>query len=625
MRIALVTPPVAADNIHPYSSLPVLTGFLKRHGFEQVEERDLSIEGIDYLLTKSFLDRSAQRGAQSLAALGGKPALNEREKAACQILESSLRTADRTSSEVAEAKRILRQEEFYNPGRMCWARRVLGTAYNLVNGAFYPTVVGAGVYSTPEVNYTRSWEIREAVERYDLNPFMDYYDHVVLDWLARYDPGLFGISVTYQSQLIPALALVRRIKREGFKCHVVLGGGFVSFMANHQAGARLMLEYADSFVVNEGETALAQLASKLAVNRDPASLTQVNNIAVQVGGKTVRGPMQMEDIDSLAPPDFGNLFSHPYQAPDSIYLYQSSRGCYAGCAFCVVSKHQKDLGYRRRNIDLIIEDIRTLTEHNAAQRGADSDFFLFIADDTHSPPHLRKLSQRILEEGLDVRWMCEARLDKGFDQETCELMYEAGCRHMFFGMESAHERVLKIMMKGTLRRYMSDALINVASAGIGTYLSLIVGFPTETREEAEATLDFIREHEPYIFTIGLNAFVLPRGSYVHMFPEQFGVTLKPDPEADIQMVVDYDVKSGLTQQEARELALQAKSEWFSKRTLPRDFSLALFDGYTLLYLSRYHKHFVDELFGDIDPQGMQRRQQVESIRYLADSVWAGHV
>lgn len=622
MKIALVTPPVAADPIHPYSALPVLTGFLNAHGFDQVEQRDLSIEGLDYLLSADYLRKAADQVARNFARFNENAELTPREATAYQMMGSSLRNANRIFESIDKAKAILHGEDFYNPKRMYWARRIIGWAYNLLSGANYPTVIASGTFSMPNVYFSKSWQIQEGVEDEQHNPFLDFYDHVFLDWLADYSPDLVGLSITYQSQFIPALALARRIKREGFKCHVTLGGGFVSWMAHYPAGSRTMLKYVDSFVVNEGESALVQLADRLRTHRDKESLTGVNNIVLEIGGELVRGPSQMEDIDSLATPSFGRLFANPYHAPDPIYLYQSSRGCYAGCAFCCVSKHQKDFGYRRRNLDLIIQDIKGLTEHNRQQGRDDEDFFLFIADDTHSPPHLRALSNRLLGEGLNIRWMCEARLDKGFDKETCELMYRAGCRHVFFGMESANERVLKVMMKGTHLKNMSEGLRNIAGAGIGSYVSLVIGFPTETREEAEDTIRFVREHEPYIFTVGFNPFILARGSYVHMFPQQFGVTLKPDPESDIQIVFDYDVATGMGQQESRDLAIRAQTEWFQNRTRPRDFSLSLFDGYTLLYLAKYNLRFVDELFADVDPLGDQNRQKMDTMQYIPDSVWS---
>jgi anaerobic magnesium-protoporphyrin IX monomethyl ester cyclase len=623
MKIALLTPPVAADSIHPYSALPVLTGYLRHHGFEDVVQRDLSIEAFDYLLTPANLQRSMDRAFCNFGALNARPTLEGQDQISYRMIGNALRNSRTIMGDIERARAILKSPEFFDPKRMFWARRIVGWAHNLISSAYYPTIVGSGTFSMPGRALSRSWELRAGVEDDEANPFSGYYDHVVLDWLADYGPELIGLSITYQSQFIPALSLARAIKKAGFKSHVTIGGGFVSWMAHHEPAADLMLEYADSFVVNEGEVALTQMAHKLSAGTDLAGLlASVDNIAVRLEGKTHRAPAKMVDIDSVPTPDFGDLFSGgSYDAPNSIYLYQSSRGCYAGCAFCCVSKHQKDYGYRRRNLDLIIDDIKTLAEHNQVHRPG-SDFYLFIADDTHSPPHLRALSRRLLDEKIEVKWMCEARLDKGFDKALCQQIYDAGCRHIFFGMESANERVLKTMMKGTHLKYMSEALTNIGEAGLGTYISLVIGFPTETALEAQDTLDFIRQHEKYIFTVGFNPFVLARGSYVHMYPGEFGVTLKPDNDSDIQVTFDYDVATGMNRQEARELALKAQSDWFENRTRPRDFSLSLFDGYTLLYLSRYNLRFVDDLFADVDPLGADNTAKRENMRYIPDSVWS---
>jgi anaerobic magnesium-protoporphyrin IX monomethyl ester cyclase len=622
MKIALLTPPVAADTIHPYSALPVLTGYLKQQGYKDVIQRDLSIEAFDYLLSPAFLKQAAERALRNFNDLNEMVQLDSQEQVAYRRIGNALRNSRTIIADVDRAHTILRGPEYYNAKKMYWARRIMGWANNLLSAAYHPTIIGPGTFSMPGRIITKSWEIRAGVEDEENNPFVDYYDHVVLDWLADYGPQLIGISITYQSQLISALALCRAIKKAGFKSHITIGGGFVSWMAVHEPAANLMLDYADSFVVNEGEVALTRLAQKLSLGCEKRDLLEINNVSVKLDGKVHRAAPLMVDIDSIPAPDFGDLMNGKYDAPDSIYLYQSSRGCYAGCAFCCVSKHQKDYGYRRRKIDLIIDDIKTLAAHNERVRGKDADFYLFIADDTHSPPHLRTLSRRILDEGIKVRWMCEARLDKGFDKELCQQIYDAGCRHIFFGMESANERVLKTMMKGTQLKYMNEGLTNIGEAGIGTYISLVIGFPTETKEEAEDTMAFIRHHNDHIFTVGFNPFVLAKGSYVNMFPGEFGVTLKNDPEVDIQITFNYDVERGMNQAEAREMALKFQTEFFSKRTSPRDFSLSLFDGYTLLYLAKYNLRFVDELFTDVDPLGKENAAKRESMRYIPDSVWS---
>jgi hypothetical protein len=609
---------MGADPIHPYSALPVLTAFLKAHGYHDVVQRDIGIEALDYLMTPDYL-----RGAETLAMkkfshLSQKGSLTAEEKRSYQMMGRALRNARYVIENIDKAKTSLRSEDFYNARKMSRSKRTLNWAYNLLSSAFHPTILASGTFVMPSFSYQNSEEIIASGRQNDNNPLIDYYHDQVLDWLDDHDPDVIGISITYQSQLTPALALARVIKEAGLRAHVTLGGGFVSWLCHFPAGIRALLEFADSLIINEGETALLELVRTLEQKKDVSALGFVRNIIFRSNGQVIRGPWQMEDMDQIATPMFEGLFNGKYLAPDPIHLYQTSRGCYAKCAFCCVSIHQKENGYRRRSLDLIVEDIKKISRHTPEGE----ETYLFIADDTHSPAHLRYLARRLLEEGLtNVRWMCEARLDKGFSPETCDLLYEAGLRLVFFGMESANQRVLDTMMKGTYLRYMSEGIINTARAGIGSYVSLVIGFPTETEDEARDTVDFIMEHAPYILTVGFNPFVLPWGSYVHMRPEQFGVTLKSDPKNDIQIIFDYDVKTGISAPRAHEIALDAQRQWYEQRTRPIDFSLSLFDGYTLLYLSRHGLHFVEDQFADVESVAAAQKK-AESLQYVPEAVWS---
>jgi hypothetical protein len=150
----------------------------------------------------------------------------------------------------------------------------------------------------------------------------------------------------------------------------------------------------------------------------------------------------------------------------------------------------------------------------------------------------------------------------------------------------------------------------------------VIGFPTETEEEACDTINFIIEHAPFILAAGFNPFQLPWGSYVHMKPEEFGVTFNPDPDQDIQIVFDYDVKTGINQARARELALEAQRRWQEAKSLPYNMSQSRFDGYMLLYLSRHEAHFADKLFPYRDPSKIAQKAKTEPLRYVSETVWS---
>jgi hypothetical protein len=618
MRIALLAPPIGADAIHPYSALPVLSAFLRAHGYNDIEQRDIGIEALDHFMTEDYLRRAEEEGARKIGQLRRSASLGGSEDRILDILEYALRNSRQVIKNIEKAKRTMRSSDFYDAERVGWAKRVIGLAYNLLSSASYPTMIASGHFVMPSRSLQNSRDIIEGGRADEANPFVGYYRDHVVSWLKDYAPALIGISITYESQLICALALARVIKEAGLPAHITLGGSFVSWLCHFPAGINALLEFSDTLIVNEGETALLQLVQALEQKREKASLGRVRNIVFKRDKQIVRGPWQMENLNETPTPSWQGLFNGKYLAPAPVYLYQTSRGCYAKCAFCCVSMHQKENGFRRRSLDNIIEDIKKISSYNHGEQT-----YIFIADDTHSPAQLRYLAKRLLEEGLtNLRWMCEARLDKGFTPEVCDLLYKAGLRHIFFGMESANQRVLDKMMKGTYLKYMSEGIINTSRAGIGSYISLVIGFPTETEEEACDTINFIIEHAPFILAAGFNPFQLPWGSYVHMKPEEFGVTFNPDPDQDIQIVFDYDVKTGINQARARELALEAQRRWQEAKSLPYNMSQSRFDGYMLLYLSRHEAHFADKLFPYRDPSKIAQKAKTEPLRYVSETVWS---
>jgi radical SAM superfamily enzyme YgiQ (UPF0313 family) len=102
-------------------------------------------------------------------------------------------------------------------------------------------------------------------------------------------------------------------------------------------------------------------------------------------------------------------------------------------------------------------------------------------------------------------------------------MAEAGVRQIRWGVESAHPRILQLMRKGTTISTTTRVLQDSHEAGIWNHACFILGFPTETRQEAQATMDFIRSRYGIIQSFILYSFILFEHSYIYNHPEEFGV------------------------------------------------------------------------------------------------------
>jgi hypothetical protein len=101
----------------------------------------------------------------------------------------------------------------------------------------------------------------------------------------------------------------------------------------------------------------------------------------------------------------------------------------------------------------------------------------------------------------------------------------------------------------------------VRRAGISVTLYVMVGFPTETRAEARATLDTILANRESIQEVSVRVFYLDERSEVFKRASEFAIEeLFPDPLADLQVYYDFRASEGMTRREAREAYLEFTRE-----------------------------------------------------------------
>src|SRR5690606_1769887 len=94
---------------------------------------------------------------------------------------------------------------------------------------------------------------------------------------------------------------------------------------------------------------------------------------------------------------------------------------------------------------------------------------------------------------------------------------------------------------------------NCARAGISVTFYAMVGFPSETRAEARATLAFLVENKDVVREVSLQTFHVDEVSQVYREPEAFGVRILDDPEADLALYHEYEASEGMTATEAAEM------------------------------------------------------------------------
>lgn len=478
MKAVLFYPPYANPRT-PYLSLPTLSSFIKRLG-HVVTIRDLNL---DLLYDSSVEDAIKGEGLDA----------NEGE----------LRPGPLPGLE--EARGLILGGAGNSPGiEKKAAKERLKWAYDSV---FKKHEANFGVQSIGEM-------ISFSFEKKD--DLIDaFYTNKVIPWLLEARADLVGLSIPYPSQMGPSLRLARLIKERLPEVFVVIGGPHVTKFANDLASVPRLFELIDAMVTFEGERPMKALLDSLQKN---GGLAGVTNLIYSERGRAIHNPTTApEPINHLPTPDFQGLHLDRYLLDEMMLPLITSRGCHwHKCSFCTYREIRTQAA-EPRDISLVIEDMKHLSENYQCRS-------FRIVDDALSPSRCRALSNEILAAGLDITWWCAARFEKGFTPELCRLMGKAGCYKVAFGLESYNQRILNLMKKGIRVEQVKPVLEDLRAAGVKAHLNIMIGFPTETREESEETKRFLLENRELYATFGVQTFNLEAGTEVDREPEKFGIT-----------------------------------------------------------------------------------------------------
>ena len=555
MRTVLVFPPEWRCLHWPYLSLPSLTGYLRSHG-HSVTQWDLNLEFFEHITSDRSLRELHNWASSRFRQLDSQESLSPvQQKAYADLAWVASLAEEAWLEEVNRTQGILcSPEDFYDLSR-CWQGLLaMDRFWNLLRVQMMNLQESDfSIAIHPEES---SAEVMAVVDDESRNPFLSYLRDVALPRILAERPGLVGISLTGLPQLFAAATLGQLIKTLAPHVHVTLGGNACSFVHQDIVRNHRLFACFDSLVVGEGEAPLLALVQALERGE---SLAQVPSLTFWDGKEVCSTPPSPPvDVDSLPTPDYDGLPLDRYLLPNTVLSIVSSRDCYwKRCAFCA-QRHDGNHKYRRRQVDLVVNDLATLAaKHNTS-------FFIFC-DETVPPRTLAELGQRIPAAGLKIYWDAAARLEKSLTPQVCRDISAAGCTCLQFGLESANDRVLKVIDKGLTRQLAQDVLSSSAAAGILNRVSVIIGSPTETVTEAQETIDFVLSNDEIIHGVVSQPFALQRFTRIDANPAAYDVVPRPHPRKDLALVYeDFGKQSGMNREEADALSLKLWQEIYKR-------------------------------------------------------------
>ena len=168
----------------------------------------------------------------------------------------------------------------------------------------------------------------------------------------------------------------------------------------------------------------------------------------------------------------------------------SSRDCWYGkCTFCSWANTLfPNNCYRIRKVENVLDEIGSLIKLGAKE----------IMDDSGTFPigeWLKEFCHGMIERGYHkkVKISCNMRINAIKDLKIYQLMKQAGFRMILFGLESANQKTLDKINKGLKAEEIEPCLKICKKTGLEPHITVMVGYPWETREETENTLSFAKK------------------------------------------------------------------------------------------------------------------------------------
>jgi len=326
-----------------------------------------------------------------------------------------------------------------------------------------------------------------------LDPYAEYVDMPALPgWLRKTytkreltDPDYFligGMSTSW-----PVIKQVVSAIKETFPKSKIICGGTAADLHHELLLRKLGVGIA---VIGEGEFTTADLLHNL------DDFSNVPGIAyLDENGRLVRNPPPPpHDLNDAPEPDWDSFDLTEYLSSALTRVgfkglpINTSLGCPYACKFCFVPGGRN---VRHLSTDNVVDRLSRMKDRFDLDYVAFYDDILFVDKDW-----MWELGQKLLAADLKLMWTCNTRVDlfSEKDDELLALLRKTGLVRMSFGIETGSPKILKNMGKtGVSPDKARAALRLVRRHGIRATASMLLGFPGETRDTIQESVDFCKE------------------------------------------------------------------------------------------------------------------------------------
>lgn len=310
--------------------------------------------------------------------------------------------------------------------------------------------------------------------------------------LRRFAPQIVGVHT--KTLTFPRAARIAQLARSAGALAVAGGPDAATRPADYLAAGF------HAVASGEGETALADLASRVAVGEGAAGLA---GFITRDGERIVHGPKRpwLKDLDRLPLPAWDLVDMDRYlrswedRTGERRAAVLTSRGCPFDCSWC--SKPTFGRSFRQQSPERVLAELRALREKYRVD-------YVRFCDDVFGVQRrwIDALLDGMIGEGLNLKFECLARVDL-LKPDLLAKMRRAGLERVYVGVESGSQKMLDLMNRGTNLTQIERTAESLRAAGVRQFWFLMLGYPGETLEDIEATLALFRRFSPEEYSVSI--------------------------------------------------------------------------------------------------------------------------
>lgn len=336
-----------------------------------------------------------------------------------------------------------------------------------------------------------------------INKQLPEFYQEILKLILTEKPNIVAFSFVYNSQCFYASPLLQELKKCNIPCIV--------------GGPATITKFKEEYTYLKNEVEFLN------------HLTKIYKITAKY---------KQENYFCHNTPDFQDYRKSDYLSKELIIPLKTSSTCfYKQCTFCT---HYSPVPY----YEFSLEEIKSTIQKSKARH-------VFFIDDMISKKRLEYLAEIL--KPLNINWLCQLRPTVDIIS-LLPTLKASGLHAVLWGVESANQRILNLIKKGTNIEDITKILQVSQNNNIKNILFIMFGFPTETKEEIMNTFQFLKDNGQNIDLICTSIFGLQKQSYIYNNLHEFSITnIHKQPRTVLEEKITYTISQGVSQEEAKKI------------------------------------------------------------------------